>query len=145
MPGSKLSTAERRAALVATGLIYTLMAIAAILLHGDPLAANPLTVVRGVIKGGLPYLFTCAVAIAAAVIATFAVREWYKFEDAGSAIFGCWGTCLVIVYLSIVVARMLGMCCFVRSNQIAWFPDRPRCRSDHTVGLKLAVCGGAGY
>ena len=113
-------------ALLATGLLYGLMSLASLLLHGDLLALNPIRVVRGIARAGIPYLKAVALAIVATVLATLAVEGVYRLDGVFACLIATWVAWAWIIYLGVAVSRCLGMVIHSRSEALGWFPKRER-------------------
>ena len=114
------------AALVGLGLIYGLMSVASLLLHGDLLALNPWMVVKAVFHAGFQYWQTVALAIVFVILGTLGMEMVDRASGSFWIVPATWLAWAVIVYGGLVVCRSLGMVCHARRNQIGWFPHRER-------------------
>lgn len=111
--------------LAAIGAAYAQMALLAALLHDDPLAANPITVGKAILRIGWDYagisllsggfLGLMAVSLGALTFVThpllFALLTWLYW--------------VAFLYGAMVVLRRLGLFCRRHRVVLAWFSDRP--------------------
>lgn len=113
-------------ALVATGLFYGLMSAASLLLHGDLMALNPWMIVKAIFRAGFRYWQTVLLAIAFVALGVLGVELVDRTSGTLMMVPAMWLAWAVIVYGGLVVSRSLGMVCFIRREQIGWFPHRER-------------------
>ncbi len=110
-------------------MIYAPMALVAVLLHGSVIAANPLTVIKGMVRsgfGGIRLTALLSTAYATGVVAAvmvFAISDWGGIPV---AILTAWVFWVVFVYAMMVLSRVLGLYYGSHATSIGWFPDRPR-------------------
>jgi hypothetical protein len=114
------------AELLAVGAVYAQMALLASILHDDPLAANPITVVRAILRIGWGYARPCLVsgfAVAPCVLAFVGLFKISQPQLAGLAFWAFW---VMTLYLAMVALRVLGLCYHRHARALGWFRDRPR-------------------
>ena len=112
--------------LLALGAVYAQMALLASILHDDPLGANPVTVIGGIVRMGWSYARTClvsGVAVAVAMVAFAAVNAINSLLLAAVSLWAFW---VLVLYLAMVALRVLGLCYHRRARALGWFRDRPR-------------------
>lgn len=112
--------------LVACGLLYGLMSLASLILHGDLLALNPVMIIKAIFRGGFPYLQTVWLAICVVMVSTVALEMINRAYGEFLMLPAAWLAWAWIVYGGTVVSRSLGMTLHTRRKQIGWFPDRER-------------------
>jgi hypothetical protein len=112
--------------LLGLGVVYAQMALLASLLHDDPLGANPITVVQGIIGIGWSYAWPCAVSIAVLSLGFFGFAGLLEIKHPVLAALALWGYWVAVLYLAMVALRVLGLCYYRRSRALGWFRDRPR-------------------
>lgn len=111
--------------LMAIGAAYAQMALVAVLIHDDPLAANPVTVVRAIVKVGWDYAGMCFLSGAFLVSVGFQltliaqIKEWWEYIPA------FWFFWANFLYGAMVVLRRLGLFCRRHKDDLGWFPERP--------------------
>ena len=110
--------------LSAIGAAYAQMALLAALLHDDPLAANPITVGRGIVRIGWDYAGICL--LSGAFLAGMTLLFGLLTLANGSAWIPVlsWLYWLVFLYGATVVLRRLGLFCHRHRVILAWFGDR---------------------
>lgn len=111
--------------LMALGTAYAQMALLAVLLHDDPLAANPITVVRSIHRVGWNYAGVCFLSGAFLVSVVFQLGAIARIEDPLTHAFVFWFFWVNFLYGAMVVLRRLGRFCHRNRVVLAWFPDRP--------------------
>ena len=114
------------AALLAVGLAYGLMALLASILHEDARAANPLTVVRAIVKLGRGYLRPCLVCGGAVLLTGSLLYAVSRVDDpllARGLVYVVW---LVALYATMVVFRVLGLFYGRNARALGWFRNRKR-------------------
>lgn len=111
--------------LTALGAAYAQMALLAVLLHDDPIAANPITVFRAIRKVGWDYAGICFLSGAFLVSVIFQLGLIAKIEDplTHAAVF--WFFWVNFLYGAMVVLRRLGRFCHRHRVVLDWFPERP--------------------
>jgi hypothetical protein len=112
--------------LLALGAVYAQMAVLASILHDDPLGANPVTVVLGIVHLGWSYVVPCLVTGIAAALGIGASVGVMMIPHPLLAAVGLWGLWVWLLYLSMVALRVLGLCYHRHSRAMGWFRDRPR-------------------
>ena len=103
-----------------------MMALVSVLLHNDLRAANPVIVLRGILKTGLPYLRPCAVTAVSILLATLALEGLYRVSNFFLVLIAAWVFCAVSLYEAMVVVRILGMTYYHHAAKLGWFPERAR-------------------
>ena len=114
------------ASLVVVGAGYAQMALAASLLHENILAANPVTVVVGVLRIGWPYLRPCILASIALSVTVLGV--WgllYKMPQMWMEALALWAYWFLVLYLAMVTFRMIGLTYHAHALDLVWFRRRP--------------------
>ena len=111
--------------LMALGAAYAQMALLAVLLHDDPLAANPITVLRAIRRVGWNYAGVCFLSGAFLVSVVFQLGAIAKIEDIATHAAVFWFFWVNFLYGAMVVLRRLGRFCHRNRVVLAWFPDRP--------------------
>jgi hypothetical protein len=114
------------AELLAVGAVYGQMALLATLLHDDPLAANPITVIRSLWQVGWGCLAPSLVGGAAALVAAFALGGVLRIGNGLVAAVAFWAFWVLVLYEAMVVLRVLGLFYHRRAAALGWFRDRPR-------------------
>jgi hypothetical protein len=113
--------------LVVAGAGYAQMALAASLLHQNILAANPVTVIVGILKIGWDYLRSAVVAGMALAVTVLGV--WgllYKMPRMWMEAVALWAYWFLVLYLAMVALRMLGLTYHAYALDLLWFRRRPR-------------------
>jgi len=112
-------------ALAVPTLVYAQMALVAVILFDDPLAANPWTVLRAIYRSGLDSLrVALATALAAGVIGVCGVLLLRL--PMFIAIPVTYAYAVLSLYLAMFVARSLGLYFRRNAKRIGWFPERMR-------------------
>ncbi len=111
--------------LMALGAAYAQMALLAVLLHDDPIAANPVTVLRAIYRVGWDYAGVCFLSGAFLVSIVFQLGVIAKIEDTLTHVAVFWLFWVNFLYGAMVVLRRLGRFCHKHRVVLAWFPDRP--------------------
>ncbi len=114
------------ALLVLIGAGYSLMALAASLLHENLLAANPVTVLTGIARIGWSFLVPCTMAgitLAFAVIGVWGLL--YKMPQIWMEAVALWAYWAVGLYLATVTMRMMGLTYHAHALELVWFRRRP--------------------
>jgi hypothetical protein len=121
--------------LLAVGTGYAQMTLTAALVHESVLAANPLTVVRGIVRIGWRYLYPCLVTGFALVIAT-GLLQWVLFSSPSIEIaaLALWGFWVFLLYEAMVVSRVLGLTYYHNASKLGWFRKRPRWATSSRTG-----------
>ncbi len=114
------------AALVGLGGLYSLVALVALYLYDDLLAASPTLVVPALFRFGLPLVRTVAVFTGVLMLGVVVVRRIDRVSDFWPLVFAGWGGCVLLVYLGLVVARLLGRGYAERAEALGWFTRRSR-------------------
>lgn len=113
--------------LLAVGLAYALMALAASLLHENIAAANPLAVLAAIRRVGWDYVGPCVLAglgIGSAVLAW----RYVLFSAPGvlAGVAGLWACWAWALYQAMVVFRVLGLTYHKHADALGWFNRPPR-------------------
>ena len=111
--------------LAALGTAYAQMALLAVLLYDDPLAANPITVLRAIFRVGWDYAGVCFLSGAFLVSIVFQLAAIAKMEDVLTRTLVFWFFWVNFLYGAMVILRRLGRFCLKHRIVLAWFPDRP--------------------
>ena len=111
--------------LTALGAAYAQMALLAVLLHDDPIAANPVTVLRTIYKVGWNYAGVCFLSGAFLVSIVFQLGMIGKIEDVPTRAVVSWLFWVNFLYGAMVVLRRLGLFGHRHKVVLDWFPDRP--------------------
>jgi len=109
----------------AFGAAYAQMALLAALLHDDPLAANPVTVLRAVARVGWDYAYVCLMTGAFFGAAVGLLLVLTEVDDGFVHLALTWLYWVAFVYAAMVVFRRLGLFCHRHKVVLAWFRDRP--------------------
>jgi hypothetical protein len=112
--------------LLALGAVYAQMALLASILHDDPLGANPVTVVQGIVRMGWSYARPCLVSGASLALAIAAFVGVFRITQPLLGALGLWAFWVLALYLSMVALRVLGLCYHERCRALGWFHERPR-------------------
>jgi hypothetical protein len=112
--------------LLAVGAVYGQMALLATLLHDDPLAANPITVVRSLWQVGWGCMIPSLVGGSAALVAAFSLGGVLRIGNGLVAAFAFWAFWVLVLYEAMVVLRVLGLFYHRRAAALGWFRNRPR-------------------
>lgn len=113
--------------LMAAGAAYTLMALAAALLHEQILAANPVVVVLSIFRVGWDFVYPSLVASAA--LALVGGAGWalvYQLSSVWLVAVGIWGFWVFAFYTAMVVLRMMGLTYYAHARDLGWFRRRPQ-------------------
>jgi hypothetical protein len=111
-------------ALLSIGTLYGLMALVAVTLFEDVRAANPLVVLRAVVIAGVGYLRACLLAAALVTAATVAASYLLGVTAVLAQAAGLWLFWAAVLYGTLVVLRVLGLCYHRRAAAIGWFRSR---------------------
>jgi hypothetical protein len=114
------------AELLAIGAVYGQMALLATILHDDPLAANPITVLRSLWQVGWGCLTPSLFGGTAALLAAFAIGGVLQIENPALSALAFWFFWVFVLYEAMVVLRVLGLFYHRRAAALGWFRDRPR-------------------
>lgn len=115
------------AELVMLGAGYTLMALAASLLHDNLLAANPLTVLSAIGQVAWDYVLPSLVGGIAVLLAAGAFWSVvFLIPSLKLAVLGLWGFWVLVLYESMVVLRMVGLTYHAHAEELEWFHLRPK-------------------
>jgi hypothetical protein len=115
------------AELVMLGAGYTLMALAASLLHDNLLAANPFTVLSAIGQVGWDYVLPSLVGGMAVLVAAGALWSvLFLIPSLKLAVLGLWGFWVLVLYESMVVLRMVGLTYHAHAEELVWFQVRPK-------------------
>jgi small-conductance mechanosensitive channel len=101
------------------------MALLAVLLHDDPLAANPVTVIQAILRVGWDYAGLCFLGASWFLMmgGMFVVVESITNPLVQPVML--WLFWLILLYSGMVVLRRQGLFCRRHKVVLAWFPDRP--------------------
>jgi hypothetical protein len=111
--------------LIAIGMAYAQMAVLAALLHDDPLASNPITVIGAIVRVGWDY---AAISLLGGGFAIAMGGLLLLFLEASGSMFSVvliWLFWLIFVYGAMFVLRCQGLFCYRHKVVLAWFRDRP--------------------
>lgn len=105
------------------GAVYAQVALAAVVLHQDIRAANPVTVLGAIFRVGGEGFAVCLLTAVPTALTAFAVPFLFTLPGlvAAFAVYGFW---LVVLYEAMVIARILGNFCRRNRRALGWFPDR---------------------
>jgi hypothetical protein len=112
--------------LLALGAVYAQMALLASILHDDPLGANPVTVIQGIVRIGWSYARPCLVSGVALALVIAAFAGLFQIKQPLLAALGLWAFWVLALYLAMVALRVLGLCYHERCRALGWFRERPR-------------------
>jgi hypothetical protein len=112
------------AELLAVGAVYALMALLASILHEDLTAANPVTVIRAIVKVGWGYAQSCLLAGFAVLLALAVLRASLEVSNPWLSAFLLWAFWVVVLYEAMVVLRVLGLLYHKHARVLGWFRDR---------------------
>jgi hypothetical protein len=112
--------------LLVPGLAYAQMALLASLIHDSPLAANPITVTRAILRVGWSYLRPCLETGGAIVFISGLFFAVHGLDDGLFRVLAVWFFWFVALYTAMVSLRRLGLFCYRAAVVLAWFPDRTR-------------------
>jgi hypothetical protein len=107
------------------GAAYAQMALLACLLHDDPLAANPITVIGAIVRVGWDYTGVCFLSGLFLVVMIFLGAELVRLGDGFPGVIEGWIFWGLFLYGAMVVLRRLGLFCHRHKVVLAWFPERP--------------------
>jgi hypothetical protein len=127
--------------LILVGVGFSQMALAAALMHDSIIAANPVTVVRAILRIGWDYVFPCFVASVAAILAGAGV--WlllFKMPTMWMEAVAIWVYWVFVLYEAMVVVRMIGLTYHAHAPALGWFQRRPRWASSRLHGRIYANC-----
>jgi hypothetical protein len=106
---------------------YTLMALAASLLHDHIGMANPVTVISAIVQVGWDYVQPCLVGGVAIMLSAGAMWEVvWGIPSLKLAVVALWGFWVFSLYEAMVVLRMLGLTYHAHAQDLVWFSGRPR-------------------
>jgi len=114
--------------LVALGSAYSQMALLAALLHDDPLAANPITVVRAIVRVGWDYAGISLLGSGFLVAMGGLFSLFMLARNSPLSIVLIWLFWLIFLYGVMVVLRCQGLFCHRHKVVLAWFRNRPTLR-----------------
>jgi hypothetical protein len=112
--------------LLAVGAAYAQMALLATMLHDDPLGANPITVIQGIVRLGWTYARACLVSGVILAVGIGGFAGALSITHPLLAAIALWGFWVMALYLAMVALRVLGLCYHHRSRALGWFSERPR-------------------
>jgi hypothetical protein len=110
---------------MAAGTAYSQFAIVAVLLHDDLRAANPITVLRALMRCGRdsPKAGALTFLSSALICVTIPLLFRLSMLAAAAAVWFYW---VAVLYVAMVVGRVLGLVYRRNATALEWFPDRPR-------------------
>ena len=108
------------------GVAYAQLALLAALLHDDPLAANPVTVLKAMIRLGPSYIKVCLLTMSALGLVGGGLALMGLVENGAIRFVLSWLFWVFTVYTAMVVFRRLGLYCNRQKLIQTWFADRPR-------------------
>ncbi len=113
--------------LLAIGLAYALMALAASLLHENIAAANPMAVVTAIRRVGWDYVGPCLLAGLGLVSSALAWR-FVLFRAPGVLVgtLGLWACWVWALYQGTLIFRVLGLTYHKHTEALGWFRTPPR-------------------
>ncbi len=111
--------------LTALGAAYAQMALLATLLHDDPFAANPITVLPAIIRVGWDYVGISLLG-AGFILGMGGLHALIQMVNNSllSVIF-IWLYWVIFLYTAMIVLRRQGLFCHRHKVVLAWFRDRP--------------------
>jgi hypothetical protein len=113
--------------LVMVGAAYTLMALAAALLHEQIIAANPYIVLVSIFRVGWDYVFPSLVAsVALAFAATAIWALLYHLPSMWTEALAIWAFWVFLLYEAMVVVRVMGLTYHAHARDLGWFRRRPK-------------------
>jgi hypothetical protein len=123
------------AELTAIAAGYSLMAMAAALLHENIAAANPITVISAIMRIGWGYLRPCLVAgVAVAIVGVAGWILLFEIPTMWTEGVALWAFWVLIFYVSMVVIRMMGLTYHAHALDLHWFRRRPGWASSRGKG-----------
>jgi hypothetical protein len=111
--------------LIAPGVAYAQVALVAVLLFDDIRAANPFTIFRAMWKMGFRSIPACGMNAGFAAIACLCLPLLFRLS-AGATIVATWAYWLMLLYGSMVVARVLGLYYRRNAKRLGWFAEKPQ-------------------
>lgn len=112
--------------LILPGMAYAQMALLATLIHESPLAANPVTVTRAILRLGWSYCAACAESGVFLIVLVGWFAGMLRIQHVLIQSLACWAFWLVALYAALVTLRRLGLYCYRNAIILEWFPDRTR-------------------
>lgn len=121
--------------LIMAGAAYTLMALAAAMLHEQIVAANPVIVLLSIFRVGWDFVYPSLVAsIAVAVIGVGTWALFYRLSSMWLEAVAIWAYWVLFLYEAMVVLRMMGLTYHAHARDLGWFRRRPRWASTARQG-----------
>lgn len=113
--------------LVILAVGYTLMALAAALLHDSLAQAHPVTVVGAIFGIGWDFVFPCVSGgLALMLLAALAYSIFGVIPSLKVAVLTLGGFWAFFLYASMVVLRIVGLTYHAHADELAWFQGRPK-------------------
>jgi hypothetical protein len=107
------------------GAVYAQVALAAVVLHDDLRAANPVTVLSALGRVGTSAI-TLAIGLAVPLALTALMVPALLSLPGWQAAFATYVFWVILVYEGMVMAWVLGAFCRHHSQELGWFADRPQ-------------------
>ena len=115
------------AELAILGVGYTLMALAASLLHDNIIMANPYSVLSAIMQVGWDYVQPCLIGGVAFLLgAGVLYGVLFAIPSMKLAVLALWGFWVFSLYEAMVVLRMVGLTYHAHAEEIQWFHGRPK-------------------
>ncbi len=111
--------------LLAIGVVYGQTGLLASILHDDYLGANPVTVIRALIRLKGKSFTPAVCVIAGGVMIAGAWKGVFLLGDPALMAFGYWLFWVFALYAMMVVLRILGLFYHRNARVLGWFRDRP--------------------
>ncbi len=106
----------------AVGMAYAQMALMTSLLHDSLAAANPVTVIRSIVRIGRGYVAPCLVTTSTVLLALAAwTMVLLHSPSMGLGLAGLWGCWVFMLYAAMMIIRMLGTLYYKNESRLAWF------------------------
>ena len=110
--------------LIAPGMAYAQMALLACLMYDSPLAANPVTVIRAILRVGWPYFMPCLLTGVTMLVLGMLFSTMLSITEPFAQTFACWAFWVVALYAVMVLLRRIGLFCYKHAVILEWFPER---------------------
>jgi hypothetical protein len=121
--------------LIMVGAAYSLMALAAALLHEQLMAANPVIVALSIFRVGWDFVYPSLVASVAVAVAGATVWAlFYHLPSIWLEALAIWGAWVLLLYVAMVVLRMMGLTYHAHARDLGWFRRRPKWASSARQG-----------
>jgi len=114
--------------LAVLGMAYAQMAVLAALLHDDPIAANPITVIAAIRRVGWDYVGISLLGGGFALAMTGLFLLFMEANQSSFILVLIWLFWLIFVYGAMFVFRCQGLFCYRHKVVLSWFRERPTLR-----------------